>query len=337
MLDQDQKKTKVNDNFTPPTGLKNPHVQTIFSSFGPRRFKIRKTLAVIESKQQPFVLDCGDGVRLTGALNLANANEKPSNKLAILIHGWEGCLTSGYIVSMTGHLLNNGIDVFRLNLRDHGGSQHLNKKIFNATMINEVIGAIEELQAQHNYQEHHLIGFSLGGNFSLRVAVLAKDRAIALDNVIAFCPAVHAKASNDALNEPKNWFYGKYFIRRWKRSLLKKLEHYPEYEYGPRLSEMKTLNQMNEELIPVYTEFSNVDDYYNAYAIGGDYLSETICPCYLHFSIDDMVIPIDDVLGINQSDNLHITVTEYGGHCGFLSNWKLDSWQDERALEIILN
>ena len=333
MPDQYQKKTKVNDNFTPPIGLRNAHIQSIFSSFGPRRFKIRKKLAEIEPKQQRFVLDCGDGIRLSGALNLAG--EKPSNKLAILIHGWEGCLTSAYIVSMTNSLLKNGVDVFRLNLRDHGGSQHLNEQIFNATMVDEVIGAIEELQRQNDYQEYHLVGFSLGGNFTLRIAALAKNREIVLNNAIAFCPAIHAKASNDALNESKNWLYGKYFIRRWKRSLLKKLEHYPHFDYGPRLSEMKTLNQMNNELIPVYTEFNSVDDYFNAYAIDGDRLSETVCPCHLHFSKDDMIIPIEGVQNIKPSDNLHITVTEYGGHCGFLSNWRLDSWQDQRALEII--
>jgi len=333
MPNQDQKQTIVNDNFTPPIGLKNAHIQSIFSSFGPRSFKVKKYLADIKSKQQPLVLDCGEGVRLSGALNLAS--EKPSNQLAILIHGWEGCLTSAYMLSMTHNLLKNGIDVFRLNLRDHGGSQHLNEKIFNATMINDVIGAIEEIQRQNDYQHYHLIGFSLGGNFTLRVAAQSKDRDIVLDNAIAFCPAVHAKASNDVLNEPKNWLYGKYFMRRWKRSLLTKLEHYPHFEYGPELEKMETLDQMNEALIPAYTEFNNVDDYFDAYAIVGDRLSETICPCYLHFSQDDMIIPIEDVQRINPSDNLHITVTEYGGHCGFLSNWKLDSWQDQRALEII--
>ena len=334
MLAQDKKKTKVNDSFTPPVGLKNPHIQSVFSSFGPRRFKIKKILSGIENNQQSLVLDCGDGVRLSGALNLAN--EKPSNKLAILIHGWEGCLTSAYMVSMANSLLKNGVDVFRLNLRDHGGSQHLNEQIFNATMIGDVIGAVEEIQRQNDYQQYHLIGFSLGGNFTLRVAAQAKGRDIALDSAIAFCPAVHAKASNDALNESKNWLYGKYFIRRWKRSLLKKLEYYPHFQYGPELVKMKTLNQMNDELIPVYTEFNTVDEYFDAYAIIGDRLSETICPCYLHFSTDDMIIPIEDVQRINRSDNLHITVTEYGGHCGFLSNWRLDSWQDQRVLEIIL-
>lgn len=335
MLYQDQKKTMVNDSFNPPVGLRNPHMQTILSSMGPRKYKINKCLTALESKQQEYVLDCGKGVRLAGALNLAG--DKPAEKLAILIHGWEGSIKSAYIVSMTAHLLSNGIDVFRLNLRDHGDTHHLNEKIFNSTMIDEVVGAIEDLQRQHTYQQYHLVGFSLGGNFSLRVATYAKGRDVALNNVIAFCPVVHAKASNDVLNEPQNKVYSRYFVRKWKRSLLKKLEYYPDYEYASKLKSMKTLKQMNEQLIPVYTPFEDINDYFNAYAIGGDRLAQTICPCYLHFSKDDMIIPVEGIDELGEYDNLHVMVTEYGGHCGYLSNWKFDSWQDQRALEIIFS
>jgi len=321
------------DNFHPPKGLRNVHLQTILSSMGPRKLKLAKLLARIESKQTEFILDCGKGVRLSGALS--QAGDARSKQLAILIHGWEGSIESGYIVSMTSHLLANGIDVFRLNMRDHGGSHHLNEKIFNATMIDEVIGGIEYLQKQLDYPAYHLVGFSLGGNFTLRVAAFSHHRELKLNSAIAFCPVIHAKECNDVLNTRKNWVYGSYFVKKWKRSLMKKLEHFPDYEYKCDLSGMKTLDEMNEKLIPVYTEFSNVDDYFNAYALNNERLEKTICPCYLHFSKDDMIIPVDGVASLSGNDNLNVTVTQYGGHCGYLSNWKLDSWQDQRALEII--
>ena len=120
----DQKKMKLEQSFNPPIGLRNAHLQTILSSMGPRRIKIERHLAILEPKQKEMVLDCGNGVRLAGALN--HASDKPSNKLAILIHGWEGSIKSSYIVSMTDQLLANGIDVFRLNMRDHGETHHLN-------------------------------------------------------------------------------------------------------------------------------------------------------------------------------------------------------------------
>jgi len=330
----DQKKMKLEQSFNPPIGLRNAHLQTILSSMGPRRIKIERHLAILEPKQKEMVLDCGNGVRLAGALN--HASDKPSNKLAILIHGWEGSIKSSYIVSMTDQLLANGIDVFRLNMRDHGETHHLNKKIFNSTMVDEVIGAIENLQGQLNYKDYHLVGFSLGGNFSLRVAAFAHNRDVSLENVIAFCPVVHARESNDVLSERKNWIYGAYFVRKWKRSLFKKLEHFPEYDYAEKLNGMKSLDEMNKQLIPKYTDFTNIDDYFDAYALDTKVLENTICPCYLHFSKDDMIIPVKGASELEGNENLDIMVTDRGGHCGFLSNWKLDSWQDQRALEIML-
>ena len=333
MLYHDQNNTLLKDSFNPPIGLKNRHMQTILSSMGPRKLKTNRHLLALESKQKDYVLDCGKGIRLAGALNIAG--KKPSKKVAILIHGWEGSIKSSYVVSMATHLLSNGIDVFRLNLRDHGDTHHLNEKIFNSTMVDEVIGAIEDFQRREQYLQHYLIGFSLGGNFSLRVAAYAKGRDLSLDSVIVFCPVVHAKASCEVLNESKNWVYSQYFVRKWKRSLVKKLEHYPHYQYKSDLEGMKTLDQMNKQLIPAYTEFSDIDDYFDAYAVAGDRLADTICPCYLHFSKDDMIIPIDGVKELNKLDNLNIMITEYGGHCGYISNWYFDSWQDQRALEII--
>ena len=333
MLSEDQKKTNVNDTFSPALGLKNAHLQTILSSFGPRKIKLNKQIRFLREKQQRVTLDCGDGIRLEGKLNLAK--QQQSKQLAILIHGWEGCHESGYIVSMASHFLKNGIDVFRLNLRDHGETHHLNEGIFNSTLVEEVIGAIENLQQRHTYESNNLIGFSLGGNFSLRVAALSEKRNINLDKVITFCPVIHAKKSNAVLNINKNWLYGKYFIRRWKRSLFKKLDAFPHYQYAQDLKTMKTLDEMNEKLIPVYTEFKNIDDYFDAYALNNKLLEPVICPCYLHFSEDDMIIPVEDVYSLKNNEKINITVTKYGGHCGFLSNWRFDSWQDERALELI--
>jgi len=325
-------KAQIEPEFNPGSLLRNTHFQTIFSSFGPRALRLNTLLRDLKSNEQKFELDCGDGVRLIGYYN--QAGNQPAEKMATLIHGWEGCHGSSYMVSMTSSLLAKGIDVFRLNMRDHGDTHSLNKDLFNSTMLDEVIGALEDIQTRLPHAKNYLMGFSLGGNFCLRVAANAHYRAIDLEKVIVFCPVIHAGESNDALLNKRNWLYGKYFVRRWKRSLLKKLEHFPDYDYGDALAQMKTLDEMNKGFVPKYTGF-RLEEYFDAYAITGDRLADTICPCYLHFSKDDMIIPVQDVDKIDCSDNLNITITEYGGHCGFLMNWKLDSWQDARVLALI--
>ena len=323
----------MNSFFKPPFGLRNPHVQTIFSSIGLRRTKVRKAFHKFHKQQQEIILNCHDGIRLGGFLN--QAVDTKFTQLAILIHGWEGSAESAYMLSTTTQLLEQGIDVFRLNLRDHGDTHHLNRGIFNSTLIDEVISGLEDLQQRYSYANYSLIGYSLGGNFSLRVAAKVQNNSIHLEKVIVFCPVIHAYESNAALNKTHNYIYGQYFVRKWKRSLYNKLAVYPDYEYKSSLADMKTLDQMNEELIPKYTRFKDVNDYFDAYAITGDILAKTICPCYLHFSKDDMIIPHDDIEKIADNPQLDITVTEWGGHCGFLMNWKFESWQDKRVLELL--
>ncbi|MEM7360988.1 MAG: alpha/beta fold hydrolase [Pseudomonadota bacterium] len=325
-------------SFAPPIGLANRHVQTIFSSVGPRRFRIRSEFTRFESGQTEMILDCHDGIRLAGVLNQSPGSATGSTQrkqLAILIHGWEGSSESSYMLSMATTLLDAGIDVFRLNLRDHGDTHHLNEGIFNSTLVPEVISAIEDLQSRLDYQDYSLVGFSLGGNFCLRVAALSHEREISLTRVVAFCPALHASRSNVVLNAKSNFIYGQYFVRKWKRSLYKKLEHFPHYGYGEDLRRMKTLDEMNQELIPVYTEYSDVEAYFDAYAVTGDVLAATICPCFLHFAKDDMIIPYQDVELLADNPDLHITLTDKGGHCGFIMNWKFESWQDYRTLQLL--
>lgn len=320
-------------SFNPPWGLSNAHVQTILSSVGPRRLAIRRKFAAHKQKQLSVILNCHDGIRLQGWYNTAST--QPAAQLVILLHGWEGSAESSYMLSMASALLDAGYDVFRLNLRDHGGTQHLNEGIFNSTLLPEVISGLEDLQARFHYQRYSLVGFSLGGNFALRIAANASNRNISLHKTIAFCPALHAGRSNTVLNAKSNFVYGQYFVRKWKRSLKKKLIHYPTYEYGPRLNGMKTLDEMNAQLIPRYTDFDNVEEYFAAYAITGTALAQTISPCYLHFAKDDMIIPYQDIALLADNPQLNICLSERGGHCGFIKNWKLESWQDERVLELL--
>ncbi len=330
---------QVSNSFEPPFGLRSPHVQTILSSVGPRKIAVAKRFKAYAAGQQKFTLNCGttaysdEQVHLEGYFNQASA--KPAKQMAILVHGWEGSHQSSYMMSMTTRLLENGIDVFRLNLRDHGDTHHLNRGIFNSTMLEEVINGVEDVQKRLPYENYHLAGFSLGGNFCLRLAANAHDRAISLSSVSAFCPAIHAAQSNDVLNQSENWVYGRYFVRKWKRSLRKKIEQWPDYTFGEQLERLKTLDELNDAFIPTYTPYDNVDEYFDAYAISGDTLDKTIAPCYLHFAEDDMIIPVEGVKDLSSSSDVHVYITKRGGHCGFMNNWRGDSWQDQRVLEII--
>ena len=101
------------------------------------------------------ILDAGEGVRLQGFLSRC---EGSSRGLVILLHGWEGSANSAYIVSTGRYLYDRGFDVFRLNLRDHGDSHHLNEGLFYGTLIEESHEGVRAAAAMSRSGSAFLIG-----------------------------------------------------------------------------------------------------------------------------------------------------------------------------------
>src|SRR4029434_11355431 len=89
-----------------------------------------------------------------------------------------------------------GFRVARLLLRDHGDTAALNAEMCHAARIDEVLSACNALSERYGSGRTGLLGFSLGGNFAVRVAAHdACSRSIA--RVLASCP-VGASASRGA-------------------------------------------------------------------------------------------------------------------------------------------
>ncbi|MFO1395124.1 MAG: hypothetical protein U1F09_15320 [Steroidobacteraceae bacterium] len=118
--------------FAPPAWLANPHVQSVFPSLPFRRPGVAWQTRRLRAASEELLVDCGDGVRLLAHhATQERIGRAPASRVAVLLHGWEGSSESLYILSLGQYLLDRGFDVVRLNLRDHGGSHHLNPEIFH--------------------------------------------------------------------------------------------------------------------------------------------------------------------------------------------------------------
>lgn len=317
--------------FTPPLYLRHPHIQSGLNSVGPRKVRANRLAEAMESES--LILTTPAGVRLAAEFDRTSERKSPSKKaLVILIHGWEGSSKSAYQVTTAKYLLDHGFDVLRLNLRDHGDTQHLNKALFNSTMIQEVGDAIESFLGQHSYGPVFLTGFSLGGNFTLRIAA-DRGLALGLTAAVAISPPVDPVNAMAALNNG-SFIYRKYFMYRWTKSLRKKLHHFPEYDFGPQLESAKTFAELNEFFVPRHTEFDDADSYFRSYALTGDRLKELAIPGYLITAADDPIVPVEDLDKINCPKNLKLEVYAYGGHCGFILNLEAHSYMEPRLVEL---
>lgn len=322
----------IMNQFKPAIGLSNQHVQSIISSTGPRKFLENRRAAVLLKTAERHIIKTPQGVQLLGYLSKTSVNE--SKGLVIILHGWEGCSESLYVLSNGQRLLDDGFDVFRLNLRDHGGTQSLNEGLFNSTRLEEVIEAIKYACSTFGGKHNVLCGYSLGGSFSLRVANLAKAENIGLDQVIAICPLLDPLTTMDKLNTGL-FIYEQYFVKKWKRSLFKKLTYFKHLDYGDTLKKLKTLDQMNAFFVLGYTDFDSTEDYFNAYSVIGDALNQLAIPTTIISSEDDPMIPSSQLNDLFKSQWLNFELQSKGGHCAFIKNWKLESWATDRISELI--
>ena len=96
----------------------------------------------------------------------------------------------------------------------------------------------------------------------------------------------------------------------------------------------RSLEDLNAYFIPRFTRFKRVEDYFAAYSITGDRLAKLTVPAHLIATEDDPVIPIADLAAIEGSSQLTVERHNYGGHCGFIANWRGETWIEQRMVAL---
>jgi uncharacterized protein len=324
-------KLSLDEDFRPPRWLRNRHLQSILPSLPARRRWIMPRTAALRAASQEILLDCGDGVRLQCFhADPARCGIRRAGHVAILVHGWEGNSDALYILSLAQQLFDRGFDVVRLNLRDHGDTHHLNRELFHSCRLPEVVGSIQRLQGLLPATRLHLVGFSLGGNFMLRVAAQS-GTGLDIASVVAVSPVLDPGATLAALEHGFRPYH-KYFVRKWLSSLFKKQAAWPEHYDFSELTRSADLRRLTTLLVNRFTDFASLEDYLNGYAITGAQLAHLKVPATLITALDDPIIPVAGLEQLARPPALQVIVTRRGGHCGFLEDLVRPSWAERRIV-----
>ena len=316
--------------FAPPAWMANPHLQSLLASSALRRPLVERRADALIRASRAMLFDGGDGARLHGWY--AEPVTGRARGLAVLIHGWEGSGNSLYLLSAATRLYAEGWAVLRLHLRDHGPTHHLNSGIFHSNRIGEVTAAVAHAAQVLPHRPLCLGGFSLGGNFALRVAVRAPAAGIPLARVMAVCAVLDPHSTLTAMEQGPE-IYEAYFMRKWRQSLAIKARRFPDlYRFGDT-RRFRGLREMTSFFVAGYTEYRDMGEYLSGYAVTGRALADLSVPTWLVNAGDDPVIPARDLDRLTRSGALSVLATRQGGHCGFLPSPFGDSWIDGRMAE----
>jgi len=317
-------------DFSPSFGLGAAFVQSMLASKRPAQRLWRRRGLDLNAASTLVALDTADEqgmpVQLTGWF----ASPAAPRSLVVLIHGWEGSHDSSYLYGLACTLHQAGHAVFRLNLRDHGSTHHgLNQGMFHSARLAEVLGAIRQVRRLADESlPLHVVGFSLGGNFALRVGLYGPDHDIRPRLCVGISPALNPGSTLRAIDQGPA-LINRYFLDKWRKTMDAKARAFPaRYDFSS-LRDLRNFTEITRAFVTAHTEFPDLDSYLARYTLRPAQLMASPTPLAILTAQDDSVCPPADFDGLRLGGSVqHYIATPRGGHCGFIRNWKLESWAD---------
>lgn len=307
--------------------LKNGTFNTIYSSSPIRSIHQSKKIRYLDNVSEELIFESSAGIKLQ------YFSSPSAQKAVIFLPGFLGNKNSKYLVGHAYNAMQVGAQIIRIHPVDHGESEHLNYDFFKATDISAILELIHEILNNSPRTSFNLVGFSLGGNIALRVSQFTLHSN--LEKVIAISPVLNPQQAMKAM-DTNSKLINQYFLRKWKKSIANKQKYFPGLALEKCLK-LKSLLAITEFFRARNGEFASLEDLFDDYAICGTDLSSPIRKTIILSSKDDPCIPIDPLLKINANELLDITITENGGHCGFLENFafksSLEDWMIGKLYE----
>ncbi len=313
--------------FKPHLLARNRHFQTIYSSLSKAKNVNLLTLS------REMILETSEGVRLQGFYAPQPAGQ--SRGLLLLLHGWLGYARASYITTTGEHLYQQGFSIFRLNLRDHGDTLHLNPGAFRSDLLDEVFEAVQQIAALESNHHLHIVGVSLGGNFVLRLAYQHSQTPLPnLGQTIVVCPVLDPYTSTIVLD--KNPLYLSYFRRKWRRAMKTKQNLFPELYDFSEVLKCKSCLDMTDTFIKQYGPYPHARAYFKQYTISHAMLRGLRSPVTIITAADDPFIPVSDFYPLGDlSPYLHVSIQPYGGHVGFVDIFPYRYWISQAISQIL--
>lgn len=257
-------------------------------------------------------------------------------RLAVLTHGLEADSGAVYVRRMAGALAAAGWDVLAWNLRGCGGEMNRLPRFYHSGATEDLMAVLEHALAVHPAERIDLIGYSLGGNLTLK---LLGERAGGLPGRIGRAVAFSVPCDlADSARALSGRFNRAVYVRRFLRSLAGKIRAkgaaFPEVIDAGRLRGVETLREFDERFTAPLHGFRDAEDYW-ARSSCLPLLDRIDRPCLLANAANDPFLgpacyPREVAAG---SAVFHLEVPETGGHVGFPGGD--GRWMERRALEFL--
>jgi predicted alpha/beta-fold hydrolase len=310
------------DAYTPPRFLFTAHLETIFPAL------IRKVALRLPYHRERISTPDNDFLDLDWLKN-------DSKKAVIISHGLEGNSHRAYVKGMAKTFHGHGYNVVAWNYR--GCSEEMNRQLrFYHSGATDDLDVVVNHVIENGYSEIFLIGFSLGGNITLKY-LGEKSSHKEIKKAAVFSVPMDLQTSCEKISRPSNWIYANRFLKSLKKKIILKAEKMPDQLSITNINTIKTLKQFDDEYTAPLHGFKNAIDYYTK--CSSRYFASNISiPTLIVNALNDPFLstecfPVDL---LKDHPIVKLEVLTRGGHVGFAQFTETGLyWSEQRALNFI--
>jgi uncharacterized protein len=309
------------ETYIPPRFLFSPHLETIYPAL------LRKVSLQPYTRERIATPD-NDFLDLDWL-------RQGSDKLVIISHGLEGNSTRAYIKGMARAFFSNGYDVLAWNYR--GCSEEMNRQLrfYHSGATDDLNVVTDHAIDRKNYKELFLIGFSLGGNITLKF-MGEKEPRKEIRKAVAISVPMDLKTSCEKISLPSNWIYANRFLRSLKKKVLSKAARMPGLDVSG-IDGIRTLLQFDNRYTAPLHGFNDAIDYYTRCS-SIRFVNNISAPTLIVNTLNDPFLSPEcfpDKL-LKDHPHVHLEILLRGGHVGFAQfNKNGLYWSEQRAFAFI--
>jgi predicted alpha/beta-fold hydrolase len=267
-------------------------------------------------------------------------NDQRGKENLLLLHGLEGSADAQYVKGMASAFLAEGWNVFAMNYRGCSGEPNRLLRAYHSGATEDIQPVINWINSIKPNEKIHLIGFSLGGNLTLKYlgekgssAQSYITKAVAISAPTALFEAV------GAIERPQNVLYNARFLRRLRKKVQEKSKLFREAGMDPGfVRNIKRMRGFDAWYTAPVHGFENEEDYYHK-ASSLYLLNEIKVPTLMVSAKDDSFLSPQcyPYQIARQHDQLYLETPDFGGHVGFVQEGLQGlNWVEARCLDFFI-
>ncbi len=261
-----------------------------------------------------------------------------TNSLVVILHGLEGNSYRPYIKGMVKTCNQHSYDTVAINFRGCSGKPNKLLKSYHQGSSEDLHIVINHLLSHYKYRNINIVGFSLGGNVTLKYLgeniypipkIINKVIAISVPNDLESCAIRLAKKSNK--------IYMNYFLKMLHEKIKAKIAMFPDKIDDKDYKQIRTFKEFDDKYTAPINGFRNAKEYWDKCS-SKQFLTNIKIPTLLINAKNDPFLtkkcfPINESI---ENKNLFLETPKSGGHVGFINfNKNGEYWHERRCLQFI--